>query len=188
MVGVYFMGGYYFTNHVHFFSLHYFPMLFGEEYLPFLVWSNLIYFSCYLLIGLSLFGFTDHQRFLMYIRAMFITLTISFLVFILFPVTFPRYAISEIGLTPFGALVMRTFYMFDTPANCFPSLHVSMSFLAAFSMYHRNKKRFQQYLLWAILISISTLTLKQHYLLDIAGGLFLAGAVWTYSSLRFNRK
>lgn len=63
----------------------------------------------------------------------------------------------------FLALVQR----FDSCANCFPSMHVSVATLTALHLYPRAG-------VWALLfpalIGISTLFTKQHYVVDVPAG------------------
>jgi hypothetical protein len=66
----------------------------------------------------------------------------------------------------------------DQPGNTFPSIHVGHAFLLAFMVANElPDEEAEARLLWAILISLSTLTTKQHYFVDIAGGLLVAEAV-----------
>lgn len=63
----------------------------------------------------------------------------------------------------------------DKPGNTFPSLHVATTVLGALRLRHRRGGAL--WLLWAALISVSTLTVKQHFLVDVLGGLAVAFAV-----------
>jgi len=65
-------------------------------------------------------------------------------------------------------------YIVDEPNNCFPSLHVSISFLASFVMWRKSRIEGVFFLIWSAAISISTLTTKQHYVADIIGGTLIA--------------
>ena len=67
------------------------------------------------------------------------------------------------------------FYKFDNPPlNCFPSLHVTGAFLSYF-VVKKFKPSLENFLfVLAILISISTLTFKQHYILDVFAGFGVA--------------
>jgi membrane-associated phospholipid phosphatase len=81
----------------------------------------------------------------------------------------------------------------DTPANCCPSLHVSTAFLTAFIFIDssseggvRRERRgyLAIYLVWAFAIAVSTLTTKQHYLVDVVTGFVLALAhYWVFFRL-----
>ena len=64
-------------------------------------------------------------------------------------------------------------------SNTFPSGHVAYAWLLYFGIVHSEiiKKIYglrRLYLLWAIGISISTLVIKVHYVVDVFGGLAVA--------------
>jgi len=70
-------------------------------------------------------------------------------------------------------------YQVDGSSNTFPSGHVAFAWIMFLGAAHSEAaKRIQGlqalYLLWAIGISLSTLTLKQHYIVDVFSGIFLA--------------
>jgi membrane-associated phospholipid phosphatase len=69
----------------------------------------------------------------------------------------------------------------DVRYNCLPSLHVAQCFLAAFTcgIEHRGVGAFAA--VWASRVADSTLLTKQHYVLDVAGGVLLAAvAYWIF--------
>lgn len=62
----------------------------------------------------------------------------------------------------------------DVTNNCFPSTHCAMVLLTAIFLFHKR-----QWMGWlgvfvALMIALSTLTTKQHYVLDVLGGLMVA--------------
>lgn len=62
--------------------------------------------------------------------------------------------------------------------NFFPSLHVTYAWTAASAIARHTSARISAACwLWAIAITVSTVLLRQHYLLDAAGGALLAIAV-----------
>lgn len=70
----------------------------------------------------------------------------------------------------------------DQGGNCFPSMHVSAVFL---TLFHILANISDWLTLWTgvmyaavVLISVSTVFTKQHYVLDIPGGIALAGLVF----------
>ena len=60
------------------------------------------------------------------------------------------------------------------PYNAFPSLHVAVSAIICYGFYLLKVKFTKLITMWTILIVISTVLTKQHYFLDILGGLLLA--------------
>ncbi len=67
----------------------------------------------------------------------------------------------------------------DRPGNTFPSVHVSHTALIALVLSrHLEPERARPYLLWSSLVSLSTLTTQQHFLVDVTGGLLTAETIF----------
>lgn len=80
--------------------------------------------------------------------------------------------------------MVRDVYAGDHPFNDFPSLHVSTSTIIAIHWWRFGRKLTWPLLAWAGLIAMSTVMVKQHYVVDIAGGLSLAfGTSWFFLRL-----
>ncbi len=62
----------------------------------------------------------------------------------------------------------------DTSANCFPSLHVAGSVLAALATHRVDRTLGRIAWVLAVLISASTLLVKQHYAVDVVAGAALS--------------
>lgn len=101
-------------------------------------------------------------------------------IFLLFPVqnAFPH-------TTPPGlfAPLFSWLYTVDLPSNMFPSLHVAYSILfLLFSFpYIRNRSFQVAFVSWVVIVVIATIFTHQHHLIDVIGGLFLAGICWVFS-------
>lgn len=96
--------------------------------------------------------------------------------YILLPSYYPR---PDIIPNTLSELVVDITHKIDSPNNTFPSTHVTFAWIMFFGVAYANKlSRIvgikSLYLLWAIGITLSTLTLKQHYIADAAAGLVLA--------------
>jgi membrane-associated phospholipid phosphatase len=61
----------------------------------------------------------------------------------------------------------------DPPGNVFPSLHVAHSSALAIILRHDRPRLGAAALVMAILLALSTLTTKQHFLADVAAGLIM---------------
>lgn len=70
--------------------------------------------------------------------------------------------------------MIRDVYASDHPFNDFPSLHVSTSTIIAIHWWRFVRGYSLPLVVWAGLIAISTVLVKQHYVPDIGGGLLLA--------------
>ena len=87
----------------------------------------------------------------------------------------------------FGDWGMRLILSTDVQYNCLPSLHVAQCFLAAFtcSLVHRGVGAVA--VAWASLVAVSTLLTKQHYVLDVVGGVVLAALAYAIFLRSFPR-
>lgn len=93
------------------------------------------------------------------------------LFFIFYPTAMPRPELLGDG---FFDIVLRKFWEIDTTANAFPSQHVINSFVCAFILGEEKKKFKWAFLFLALVIAISTMFVKQHYVWDILVGFFIA--------------
>ena len=96
----------------------------------------------------------------------------AYAVFLLYPTAAPRPA--DVPGDGFSAWSLRRLYALDPPYNCFPSLHVAYAFLAALSTYRVRRGLGIAALVWAVVIGISTLFIKQHFVADVVAGALLA--------------
>ncbi|MFA5163197.1 MAG: phosphatase PAP2 family protein [Patescibacteria group bacterium] len=92
------------------------------------------------------------------------------LIFIFYPVEFPRHY-------DFNSLcaVNKFLLSCDNPRNCFPSLHVSLIFLTLLSARLLGISKIMRYLfaIWGAVIMISVIFVKQHYLIDVLVGIIM---------------
>ena len=99
-----------------------------------------------------------------------IALLIALGFFLLLPTTNTRPQIEGGGLWNFG---MRLIYALDTPDNLFPSLHCELSWLCYLALKKTpGIPRWGKVsaLVFTLLVFVSTLTTKQHILIDVVGG------------------
>jgi membrane-associated phospholipid phosphatase len=107
-------------------------------------------------------------------QAYLLVILVSYAVFLLYPTAGPR--TEGIERSGFMAWSLQALYSMDTPYNCFPSLHVAYSFVAALACRRVHRGVGRAALAWATLIAISTLFTKQHYIADVIGGTLAAFA------------
>jgi membrane-associated phospholipid phosphatase len=101
---------------------------------------------------------------------------VSYRSFLRFPSSYPRPDVAVDDPRLAGA--WRSLRAIDLPGNTFPSVHAGHAFLLALMLAPElPEEEAEARILWAILISLSTLTTKQHYLVDIAGGIVVAETV-----------
>ena len=144
---------------------------FIDAWVPFLRWTIWFYVSEYPLIFLAVWLGTDDRERSRTFYAFILAAAIGLVIFILWPTAVARESPGSDGVT--GQL-WRWLYSVDTPANALPSLHVANTCLAAVCLRRIGRAWRIIAPIWAVLIVVSTLTTKQHYAIDIAGGVALA--------------
>ncbi len=70
--------------------------------------------------------------------------------------------------------LLRTIYANDAPYNCLPSTHVALSIVCGWFWIGQFPRIKWAMVIFVMLICVSTVLLKQHYLPDVATGLILA--------------
>ena len=78
----------------------------------------------------------------------------------------------------FAGWTIDLVYWADRSSNCFPSLHVSTALLAALCALKVHRSVGLVAVLLSVAISASTMFVKQHWFVDVAGGAVLAVASW----------
>lgn len=107
----------------------------------------------------------------------FLATTTCYLVFIFFPVKMEmRPDISSFGgVFPF---LTKFFYKIDLPYNCFPSLHVTYPMVVTLLLWNYNKKIRWFFLALVIIMMVSVILVKQHYIADVLAGPAVASACY----------
>ena len=162
------------------------PLSDSEMNIPFIIDSIWVYVMMYPFLLWSIFSYKCEENFNKVLYSFIIVSLITIIIFQLFPVGYPR---EFYPLPHANSPSVNLFYKIrwiDSPMNCFPSLHVSLCFLFSFGHWSENKKLFWISLFITILISISTLTTKQHYIVDVVAGLILSFVIFT-SVKRFTK-
>jgi membrane-associated phospholipid phosphatase len=142
-----------------------------DEAIPFADWTIWIYHSQFWFLLLTIHLVKRAENLTRTFYAMALASLSSFCVFLIYPTTIPRNVQAASGLTD---KAFQFLYAVDSPTNCFPSLHVALATLAAIAMLGERKSLGSIAVVWALLISLSTLTTKQHYVIDLIGGLLIA--------------
>ena len=147
-----------------------------EKSIPFLPWTIVIYWGAYALwIANYCLGVRfDRSGFRRALIAHYLGEVVCFLCFVFLPTTMVR---AEITGTGFFDDVMRTTYTVDSADNLLPSIHCFVSWISWIAV-RGNKSIPKPYrifsLFFAAAICISTVTVKQHVVLDIVTGVALA--------------
>lgn len=147
-----------------------------DSLVPFLPWTVVIYFSCYLfwVVNYYLCAAQDAAERDRFFCADALAKAVCLVFFLAIPTTNVRPEIVEENI--WGA-VMKFLYRIDAADNLFPSIHCAVSWLCWIGV--RGRKRIP--LLYrvfsfiaAVAVCIATMTTRQHVLADVISGVALA--------------
>jgi membrane-associated phospholipid phosphatase len=144
--------------------------------IPEFIW---IYHSLFFVIIVSLIGLMKSKKlFFLTMGSFCIAMCVLSAFYILFPSYYPRELWPTTSNSKSAWLLSLT-RLIDAPHNTLPSAHNTFAWLIAFSMFHtscakKHKWLLTTYFIWAALISVATLVLKQHYIVDVGSGILLA--------------
>ena len=136
------------------------------------------YLMCYVFPFLPLLVVKDWHRFNRALLAVILANAGAFLVYLVLPVAFPH---PQPGTGLSGRLLALQFrWDFQPGANKLPSLHVTFAWIVFLLCRKQGLGRARETLtgIGAALISVSTLFVKQHIVLDVLAGAALAAAAW----------
>lgn len=155
------------------------PLFNWEKAIPFLPWTTVIYLSTFLQVALVIILFTKRDFIRGWVGLMALILVHS-LIFFLIPTAYPRPEFLPANTSGASAFLYNFLIAIDTPKNSFPSLHIAAAIFGSLVMWRKNIFTGIIFSFWTIFIIISTLTLKQHYFLDILGGAVTASVVFYF--------
>lgn len=159
---------------------------FIDDYIPFceyFVFPYLLWFV--FLFGIHAYTLLfDIEAFKKLMYFIILSYTATTIIFIVFP-SMQQLRPTEFERDNFLVDFMKGFYEFDTNTNVLPSLHVVGSFAVLFASWNckglnRGYIRFIM-AVQTILISISTVFLKQHSIIDVFVGLILVFLIWPFA-------
>ena len=159
------------------FEPRFLPLTFLDSFFSFIPWTFWVYLSAYGMVLSALVLLREHRAFVSFVRVQLVALIVCAPFFYFFPTVYPRPPYPDLG-NPFLDIPLWLVAHGDTPNNCFPSLHVALMWNLVFHAWRALGRRPGLcYGLWALAISLSTLTTKQHYVVDIIGGFAVAALV-----------
>jgi membrane-associated phospholipid phosphatase len=147
-----------------------------DRQVPFVKEWIIIYFICYVFWAINYILITREGKESCYRFAFadLLSRLICGIFFILLPTT-------NIRPTVYGddifSILMRFLYTIDSPTNLFPSIHCLVSWYCFIGLRKSKKVPFWYKvfsLIFTLLVCASTQFTKQHYLIDIAGGILIA--------------
>jgi membrane-associated phospholipid phosphatase len=159
---------------------HYQPFIWLDHAMPLWPAWIAIYGSLYMCAFLlPLVVVRGRELFRQTLKAYLFVMLVSYVGFWLYPTIAPRTEKSTVsGFAEWG---LQLFYDIDQPYGCFPSLHVAYSFVGALACYRMHRGVGVAASLWSVLIGLSTVYTKQHFVVDaIAGGILGIAAYWLF--------
>lgn len=170
------------ANHFHLFPPKLLPFWWIDRAVPFIPETVWIYTSEYIFFVVVYLTCKDMVNLNKYFYSFLVLQISSVIIFWLWPTTYPRELFPLTSdLDPWTHSLFTALRATDTPANCCPSLHVSSVYLSSFIFLDDQKKKFPFFFLWGTAIALTTLTTKQHYLVDVIAGLIMAFiAYWVF--------
>ncbi|MBU1220366.1 phosphatase PAP2 family protein [Myxococcota bacterium] len=137
-----------------------------------------IYLTVYMIFLIPFAASDNASDALMILISFGIMLSFNYILMLLWPVEMIRPSPSG---THLSAEVVRLLQKHDVAHNCFPSSHCSVSLLAGLMSFKKERLFISIFTMGsAIAISLSTLTTKQHFAIDVISGWILALTAWAF--------
>lgn len=134
-----------------------------------------IYWYVYMFIGLIFILLKDRRKYIRALLAVYIGMSVCYLFYYLFPVEIIRPTVMN---NSFSNKLVNIIYQNDRPFNCFPSIHVLNTYIVMrYTNRKENKSWFYYTQIVGILIILSTLFIKQHFILDGIAAMILGEIV-----------
>lgn len=130
-------------------------------------------FYPFVLYTIGYFAYIKPNRSKQFFISLFTVYAISFIVYIIMPVEMIRPNISTTD-PDFFTRVMAKYYASDPPLNCFPSLHAGIASILAYNLSKEKPKYWYVFWIFALLVMISTLFVRQHVIADEIAGFLVA--------------
>lgn len=180
------------------------PSVLFMDLLPHLAVSELFYmayFSYYVMIagvGIALYV-RNRSQFFHYVSVISFVFYICYAIYIFLPVVGPRLFIREIDgyalpeavwalapvhaypeavtVGPFYKIMAVIYEVFEAPGAAFPSSHVAISLCTVYFSFRYLPRIRYIHLVMAVLLCVSTIYCRYHYVLDVVAGLITAAVL-----------
>jgi membrane-associated phospholipid phosphatase len=159
------------------------PLLPFESRIPLVVWAYPFYAAVYPEILLPLFLARTRRAYIRTQLAVALASVIAFAVFLLAPMAYPRPTVELSG--PLSYLLALE-YAVDGPRCTFPSLHVAIAWIFYLGLREAPRWRVALFLL-ALGVTVSTVLVKQHFVVDLVAGGALAAVAWALAGRLLSR-
>ena len=181
--------GYITTNHFQFFQPFELPLTFIDRAIPFLPWTAFIYLLIFPLIIVLPWFLNNDQMYRRAFMACAVLSIINLAAFIVFPT---KYGSRPDAFKLFGDSFWGNGYsllhQLDSTTNCLPSFHVSTCVIMLLIFWRERPKIFTALLPTCVIIIFTTLSTKQHYFVDVLGGLIFGLTAYLIAFKKFPLK
>jgi membrane-associated phospholipid phosphatase len=151
---------------------------------PFVVGWVWFYYLYFLVVPLSLTLTKSGKEFASALTAFAFVAFSTLVIFTLFPTKMDR---PVAGNDCLSSQMLAFIQSVDEPFNCFPSQHVAYSWLGALIAFRFNPIVGVFFGSAAILISLSTLFVKQHWFWDLPSGIAISALAYWIFFVKFGR-
>lgn len=142
-----------------------------DDAIPFVPAFVFGYMTLYVLPIVLIFAIRERKRLEETFVAYVVVNAVAFPIYVLYPVYCAKPAINTDTVSGWFLALEHSW---DTPMNSFPSLHACFALLIFFSCRGLNARLSIVLFTTALLIGVSALLVKQHYVADIGAGFLLA--------------
>ncbi len=185
------------------------PSILFMEKLPYLVVSEIFYisyFSYYIMVvgvGIALFV-RNRIQFFHFVSVISFVFYLCYATYIFLPVVGPRLFIREIDgyrlpeevwalasthsfpeavqVGPFYNIMVVIYELFEAPGAAFPSSHVAISLCTVYFSYKYLPRIRHFHLVMAVLLCLSTIYCRYHYVVDVIAGILTAALLLPLSN------
>jgi membrane-associated phospholipid phosphatase len=152
-----------------------------DDAIPFIPATSWFYLPVYAgIFVIAIVGFETREHFNRALVAFGLILLAGLAGHRLVAAEYPRPAMLPPFVGPSQAF-MAWVQTIDPPCNVFPSLHVAHTSSLALILHHENPTLGRIVIVLAILLAVSTLTTKQHFIADVVSGYALAFGAYAFA-------
>jgi membrane-associated phospholipid phosphatase len=172
------------------------PSMIFSQVFPQAWFSELMYFGYFslyfFLFGIPLwFWFRKKEHFDRVVFVMMLSIFLYYSIFDMLPVVGPQFFLAPKDIhVPDGYLfcwlVRYLQQLGENPTGSFPSSHVGITVVILLLTYNKERKLFWALLPIAIILMLSTVYIKAHYLVDVLGGIITAVVFYWISNRMYD--
>jgi membrane-associated phospholipid phosphatase len=150
-----------------------------ESDMPFIPWMLVPYMTLWIVFAASFLCIKSPQALQTHHQRTLLATVMAGVFFVCFPTKFSPELAAQIPIItmPLLSVLQEALLLLDHPFNQFPSLHVAYAALlfSTLAAWVQNRRLKLAVGMWLCLSALSTVLVYQHHILDIVGGLGLAG-------------